>query len=65
MSDEHTHLRRCEQLLKLKFPQYVPADLGTRCLLEIGDFSWKLWCVVVASILGVPSSLFLQASDHL
>jgi hypothetical protein len=41
-SDEHIHLRWCEQLPKHKFPQCAPADLETSCLLEIGDFSRKL-----------------------
>jgi hypothetical protein len=36
------HFRWCEQLIKRKFPQCGPANRETSCLLEIGDFSWKL-----------------------
>jgi hypothetical protein len=39
--DEHTHLRWCEQLIKHTFSLSMPANLETRCMLEIGDISWK------------------------
>jgi hypothetical protein len=54
-SDEHSHLRWCEQLIKHKFPQYAPANLETSCLFEIDDVSRKLrlrcswqflWCAL-------------------
>jgi hypothetical protein len=60
-SDEHTHLRWCEQLMKHKFPQCAPANLETSCLLEIGCVSWKLrlrckfpWCARVPGQRWIP-----------
>jgi hypothetical protein len=58
-SDEHTHLRWREQLIKHKFPQCAPANLETSCLLEIGDVSRKLrlrcsfqflWCALAQTL---------------
>jgi hypothetical protein len=59
LTDRHTHLRWCEQLIKRKFPQCAPANLETSCLLEIGDFSRKLrlrcscqfhWCALTLTV---------------
>jgi hypothetical protein len=55
-SDEPTHLRWCEQLIKHKFPQCAPAELETSCLLEIGYFSRKLPLRCGCQFPGVPSS---------
>jgi hypothetical protein len=41
-SDERTHSRWCEQLIKHKFPLYAPANLETSCLHEICEISRKL-----------------------
>jgi hypothetical protein len=41
MSDEHTQIRWCEQLIKCKFPQCAPANLETSCLIEICNISRK------------------------
>jgi hypothetical protein len=59
-SSEHTHLRRCEQLLKHKFPQCAPANLETNCLFEIDVSLGNCGCVTVATFLGVPSPLLRQ-----
>jgi hypothetical protein len=71
-SEEHTHLKWCEQLIKHKFSQCVPANLETSCLLEIHDISWKLqlrhryqflWCALALTTSHVQRRLILTSGQ--
>jgi hypothetical protein len=69
MSDEHTHLRWFEQLIKQKFSECANANQETGFLLEMGNISSKLrlhcGCVTVASSLGARLPLlFANKSDN-